>query len=102
VARFMPLYAASLGGLEQGREDRRIVLGDQAAEMAGVVGIALEIGAIDLAVMRPPRGRPRRARKNCTSTWPNNGVLPGVNASRRSTSRCGMYPCGRVEALGQI
>mgnify|MGYP003693662943 CR=1 FL=1 len=37
-----------LGGGEQRGEDRRVVLGHQAAEMAGVVGVALEIGAIDL------------------------------------------------------
>jgi hypothetical protein len=47
-----PLHALGaqpvLGRLEQGGEDRRIVLGDQAAEMAGVVVVALEIGAIDL------------------------------------------------------
>jgi hypothetical protein len=72
----MPLAQPVLGGLEQRREDRRVVLGDQAAEMAGVVGIALEIGAVDLAAMRPTTRPARRARKNCTSTWPNSGFLP--------------------------
>src|SRR6185369_7620711 len=37
-----------LGRLEQGGEDRWIVLRHQAAEMASVVGVALEIGAVDL------------------------------------------------------
>ena len=37
-----------LGRFEQGGEDRGVVLGHQAAKMAGVVGVAGEIGPVDL------------------------------------------------------
>jgi hypothetical protein len=91
----MPLAQPVLGGLEQGREDRRVVLGDQAAEMAGVVGIALEIGAVDLAAMRPTTRPARRGQEELHLDMAEQRVLAGVKASRRSTSRCGIYPCGR-------
>jgi hypothetical protein len=91
---------------EQGGEDRRIVLGGQAAEMAGARRRIARDGRDRFG---PRSGRPHltgRAApgRSCTSTCSNSGFLPGVKASfdaPRSSERDVALVAG-IEPLGEL
>ena len=58
--------------------------------MAGIVGMALEIGVVDLGGDAADHAAGAARQEELDLDMAEQRILPGREASRRSTSRCGM------------